>query len=275
MTSKLHKEKEKKVRIIEIVNNGPFAELSNFCASSCLDMDPFRTIIHGHYFCMARLAGCSYSVQNAVLRCKTTYGIIDILGPEVYKYCSSIPHFNARFKYDKVYENVLGLISLKVANNSRCKRLLLSTGDAELHMMNGTDNVLGMGRTGRRGLNISGVALMELRRAYSMILLAEKIIKPMTLNVLDDYVCEVSGCPESCIMDAVHLGVNEDLDLGLGEEDLDLITCSEDTLLDLDFDLDVDVAFRMTPLSCMGGASSSMDDVQTPHQSTPVHPDES
>jgi predicted NAD-dependent protein-ADP-ribosyltransferase YbiA (DUF1768 family) len=241
-----------KPRIIEIVNHGPYADLSNFCANSCFDMDPFKTVLHGHYYFMARLAGCADSVKTAVLRCKSPHEIIGVLGPEVYKYCSSIPHFNVRYNYDTIYANVMGMLALKLANNRRCIRLLLSTGIAELHMMNGTDNVLGMGRTGRRGLNMSGVALMELRHAYTMIVLNEKTIKPLPpvldFDILDEF---------PCTFDA--LTVNDGLEAYLED--------SPNMIIE-------DVVFRMTPLSCMGGASPSTDDAQTQHQSTPVHPGE-
>ena len=227
-----------KPRIIEIVNTGPYADLSNFCATSCVDMDPFKTVLHGHYYFMARHAGCADSVKMAILKCKSAYEIVAILGPEVYKYCSSIPHFNVRYNYDTVYANVMGMLALKLANNRRCIRLLLSTGDAELHMMNGTDNVLGMGRTGRRGLNMSGVALMELRHAYTMIMLNEKTIKPLPpvldFDILDEF-------PDT--FDA--LTINDGLEAYLEDGPNGIIE---------------DVVFRMTPLSCMGGASSSTGD---------------
>lgn len=170
-------------RVIEIVNKGTYAPLSNYCMISCIDMGPFPSILHAYYyFMMAKYP----QKQTAVLACRHIGEVLDIMGPDIYAACSIISKFNTSYNYKKTYEILWTLLATKIYNNPLCKRLLLMTEFADLRMMNGSDNVLGIGK-GRRGLNISGKILMEIRTYFQTITIAEKsICRAKTLVSVDE-----------------------------------------------------------------------------------------
>ena len=170
-------------RVIEIVNKGTYAPLSNYCMVSCIDIGPFPSILHAYYYFM--LAKYPQK-QAAVLNCRHIAEVLDIMGPDVYAACSIVSKFNTSYNYNKTYEILWTLLATKIYNNPLCKRLLLMTEFADLRMMNGSDNVLGIGK-GRRGLNISGKILMEIRTYFQTITIAEKsICRAKTLVSVDE-----------------------------------------------------------------------------------------
>jgi len=168
-----------KKRVIEIVNKGPYAPLSNYCVESCIGMEPFKTVTQIYYHFIAN----EYpNKQYAIIKTHKISDIMEIMGPELYGRCSIIPQFNAYFNYHNTYTMLWTFIEQKLHNNRALQRLLLGTGDAELLMMCGTDSVLGIGK-GRRGYNMSGLILMGLRDHYHRELIVLNMIKPISLKI--------------------------------------------------------------------------------------------
>jgi predicted NAD-dependent protein-ADP-ribosyltransferase YbiA (DUF1768 family) len=241
-------------RVIEIVNKGTYAPLSNYCMISCVDIGPFPSILHAYYYCML----VKYpQKQAAVLACRHISEVLDIMGPDIYTTCSVVSKFNASYNYHKTYEILWTLLATKIYNNPLCKRLLLMTEFADLRMMNGSDNVLGIGK-GRRGLNISGKILMEIRTYFQTMLVAEKsICRAKTL----EYVDKTTLAHEQQVIDAglkyaidvlassVKNTTNVDHSGDLLEASEALHTVCEHIVVDLgDFNHDENYEFRMTPL---------------------------
>jgi len=167
-----------KKRVIEIVNKGPYAPLSNYYVVSCADTAPFNTVIQAYYYFMAQ---ADRTKQDAIMKTYKIHDIMEILGPELYSRCSIIPQFNVYYDYEKTYTMLWAVIALKLHNNRNFQRILLATGEAEIYMMCGTDSVLGVGK-GRRGYNISGLILMKLRDYYHQEYILNNIITAVDLK---------------------------------------------------------------------------------------------
>jgi len=241
-------------RIIEIVNKGTYAPLSNYCMVSCIDLGPFPSILHAYYYFM--LANYPQK-QAAVLCCKHISEVLEIMGPDVYMACSVVSKFNACYDYRKTYETLWTLLATKIYNNPLCKRLLLMTEHADLRMMNGSDNVLGIGK-GRRGLNISGKILMEIRTYFQTMLVAEKSInRAKTLAHVDHYTLADEGriidaglkLAIDVLSSTAKYTTNTDHCNALLEATAALHTVSQRVTADLDnFNHEENYAFRMTPV---------------------------
>jgi len=238
-------------RVIEIVNKGTYAPLSNYCTLSCIDIGPFSSILHAYYYCM--LAKYPQK-QTAVLACRHISEVLDTMGPDIYAACSVVSKFSASYNYHKTYEILWTLLATKIYNNPLCKRLLLMTEFADLRMMNGSDNVLGIGK-GRRGLNISGKILMEIRTYFQTMLVAEKSIsRAKTL----EYVDRATLVHETQVIDAglkyaidvlastAKNTTNVDHSNALLEASEALHTVSEHKVAD--FNHEENYEFRMTPI---------------------------
>lgn len=153
---------------ITIVNKGRYAPLSNYFDSYDSNR-PFVSVAHIHYYNMA--TGDKVRQDN-VLRSKTIGNIFEALGHEILSRTSTPILYNKHYDINKTYGYLWLAISLKLIKNQNALRLLLETGDKQLLMMSGTDNILGIGK-GRRGLNMTGNILMILRSE----LLKSKIIR--------------------------------------------------------------------------------------------------
>lgn len=147
---------------IELVNKGKFSILSNSFITN-KPTDVFPSVLHAHYH---NIAKGDKLRQEKILSSKTEKDLIDSLGPELYKRCSSITLFNKYYNYADVFSIIWVHTSLKLYHNKDAVRLLISTGNSILLMMNGSDNVIGFGKR-RIGLNISGDILMKLRDHFN------------------------------------------------------------------------------------------------------------
>lgn len=146
---------------IDIVNKGRYAPLSNYAISQYANY-PFISIAHLHYYNMVE---GDISRQNDILKSNTIGKIYESLGYEYYSRCTNLTLFHKNYNENKVYAWLYLAISLKITKDINTMNLLLSTGKKILNVMNGTDNILGVGK-GRRGLNLTGKILMTLRDHY-------------------------------------------------------------------------------------------------------------
>ena len=154
---------------LTIVNKGRYAPLSNYFYSFDSN-SPFISVAHIHYYNMAT---GDKARQDNIRKSKTIGNIFEALGHEILSRTSTQILYNKYYDINKTYGYLWLAISVKLIKNQNALRLLLETGDKQLLMMSGTDNILGVGK-GRRGLNMTGNILMILRSE----LLKSKIIRP-------------------------------------------------------------------------------------------------
>ena len=169
------------MNIIEIVNKGRFAPLSNF-SNSYYANKPFKSVAHEHYF---NMAASNKLIQSNIKNIKNMLLIFDTLGFEIYKRCASIVLFNKNYDIEKTHANLWAAIYLKLIKSPSAVNLLLSTGDKVLHMMSGTDNIIGIGK-GRRGLNLTGKILMQLREHFLNVRMV-KIKRECNFTPIEDF----------------------------------------------------------------------------------------
>ena len=173
---------------IELVNKGKYSILSNSFITN-LHTDAFPSVLHAHYHNMAK---GDKSRQEKILLSKTDKELCEALGPELYKRCSNITLFNKHYNYDDAYAIIWVHTSIKFYNNKEAVQTLISTGNAILLSMNGSDNVIGFGKR-RIGLNISGNILMTLRDHFntSRIKIVERPLKKVE-DEIANFDCEIN-----------------------------------------------------------------------------------
>jgi hypothetical protein len=173
---------------IELVNKGKFSILSNSFITN-RPTDEFPSVLHAHYH---NIAKGDISRQEKILQSKTEKELCNALGPELYKRCSSITLFNKHYNYEDVYAVIWVHTSIKFYDNKEAVQTLISTGNAILLSMNGSDNVIGYGKR-RIGLNISGNILMTLRDHFNTarIKVVERPIKNNTYKDISTFDSEI------------------------------------------------------------------------------------
>jgi len=144
-------------RVIDINENSIYADLCNDALVPVRDGGfTYKTALHAYYMYL------DDANWRNILTARSSTDACAALDFEVYKNASSIIYHARRFNFLKTLEVMRSILFKKVIQNPRVKRSLLLTGDALLVVMNGSDMVLGTGKS-RRGLNLTGLLLMEIR----------------------------------------------------------------------------------------------------------------
>ena len=144
-------------RSIEIDENTIYGELSNYAATPFNDgVYSYKTALHAYY------AYLNYPNVKPILASKTQGELQEKLGFSVYKNASSILYHKKYYNFETTVDVIRGILEWKLLQNPSVKQTLLLTGDATLFVLNGSDLILGVGKS-RRGLNLTGILWMEIR----------------------------------------------------------------------------------------------------------------
>lgn len=157
----------KMVSTIEINETNGFACLSNYSLTPFRDNNNvlFKSSAQAYYYYM-----CSgdINLQSAILYAKDIRQIIHIIGYEKYANLSKPNKHKALFNFDYTEKMLYSLLLDKLSYNPHCVDMLLATWGRDIVVVNGHDCVLGCGQA-RRGLNLTGRILMELREHFRII----------------------------------------------------------------------------------------------------------
>jgi hypothetical protein len=118
----------------------------------------YKSALHAYYVYL------NEGNAKNILEAKTFECLQEQLGSDTYKNASTPINHNRYFNLDKTVSVLRRILLLKMLNNVSVKQALLLTGTAHLMIMNGSDMVLGIGKS-RRGYNLTGILWMEMRDA--------------------------------------------------------------------------------------------------------------
>jgi len=146
------------MRTIDIDENSiHWSELSNYSQTPFkYNKYHYKTALHAYYSYLNR-----YNIKN-ILSSKTIEELQEQVGFETYKKAASLLYHKKWFDFSKTVETVRAILCIKLLENPTVKHVLLQTGDAYLRIINGSDLVLGTGKS-RLGYNLTGILLMEIR----------------------------------------------------------------------------------------------------------------
>lgn len=146
-----------KARSIEIDENTVYGALSNYATSPFTDGEfTYKTALHAYYTYL------NYPNIKAILSSKTQGELQENLGFSTYKNASSLLYHKKYYNIETTIDVIRGILERKLLQNPSVKQALLLTGNATLFVLNGSDLVLGVGKS-RRGLNLTGVLWMQIR----------------------------------------------------------------------------------------------------------------
>lgn len=144
-------------RSIEIDQNTIYGELSNYAATPFNDgVFAYKTALHAYY------AYLNYPNIRNILASKNHGELQEMLGFSTYKNASSVLYHKKYYNITTTVEVIRDILEQKLVQNPSVKQTLLLTGDAILFVLNGSDMILGVGKS-RRGLNLTGLVWMEIR----------------------------------------------------------------------------------------------------------------
>jgi predicted NAD-dependent protein-ADP-ribosyltransferase YbiA (DUF1768 family) len=149
------------MRTIEIDTNTIYGVLSNYAHTPFSDgYDTYKTVLHAYYAYLNR------NNRKNIISSNNVDALQQQLGFDKYKRAASVLLHNKYYRFAETVDILRSILYLKALANPSVKKLLLQTGDAELIMLNGSDLVLGIGRS-RRGLNLTGVLWMQIRDYFA------------------------------------------------------------------------------------------------------------
>jgi predicted NAD-dependent protein-ADP-ribosyltransferase YbiA (DUF1768 family) len=144
-------------RSIYIDENTIYGELSNYASTPFNDgVYAYKSSLHAYYAYL----NCQ-NIKN-ILASKTQGELQEMLGFSTYKNASTVLYHKKYYNLETTVEVIRAILERKVLQNPSVKQALLLTGDATLFVLNGSDMILGVGKS-RRGLNLTGVLWMEIR----------------------------------------------------------------------------------------------------------------
>jgi predicted NAD-dependent protein-ADP-ribosyltransferase YbiA (DUF1768 family) len=156
-------------RSIEIDENTIYGELSNYANTPFNDgVYTYKTALHAYYSYL------NHSNIKQIVASKTQGELQEKLGFDIYKNASSVLYHKKYYNIQTTFDVIRGILVHKLMSNPSVRHTLLLTGDAVLFVLNGSDLILGVGKS-RRGLNLTGVLWMEIRNE-----LRKK--EPLTIN---------------------------------------------------------------------------------------------
>jgi len=145
------------IRSIEINENTIYGVLSNYASTPFNDgVYTYKSALHAYY------AYLNYPNINKILATKNQGELQEALGFNTYKNASSILYHKKYYNFLTTVDVIRAILERKLLDNPDVKQTLLLTGNAVLFVLNGSDMVLGVGKS-RRGLNLTGVLWMEIR----------------------------------------------------------------------------------------------------------------
>ena len=144
-------------RSIEIDENTIYGVLSNYAHTPFDDgVYNYKTALHAYYVYL------NYQNIKQILASKTQGELQEKLGFDIYKKASTVLYHKKYYNIQTTMDIIRGILERKLLQNPSVKQTLLLTGNATLFVLNGSDLILGVGKS-RRGLNLTGVLWMELR----------------------------------------------------------------------------------------------------------------
>lgn len=144
-------------RSIEIDENTVYGELSNYAATPFNDgVYNYKSALHAYY------AYLNYPNIKNILASKTQGELQEKLGFSKYKNASTLLYHKKYYNFATTVDVLKDILERKLLQNPSVKKTLLLTGDATLFVLNGSDLLLGVGKS-RRGLNLTGILWMDIR----------------------------------------------------------------------------------------------------------------
>ena len=144
-------------RSIYIDENTIYGELSNYAPISFSDgVYAYKSALHAYY------AYLNYPNIKNILASKNQGELQEMLGFSTYKNAASVLYHKKYYNLTTTMDVIRDILERKLLQNPCVKQALLLTGNATLFVLNGSDMILGVGKS-RRGLNLTGVLWMEIR----------------------------------------------------------------------------------------------------------------